>query len=452
MTDDVRVSLGSATDHSDESRNSNREANGGTGPGSPRVEDDAGVPRDLVRWGIVVGLTIATGGAAMVVYFSQVPQALAALTLCVGFGIVLASFGSRAAGSYGGIAVVGAGALAIALFLVVEHYVPDLPLAFNKRVLVAGDFSKVADLRIVDEDPLYSRRDRTTGQIRFIVLDRRFKAPQLLIQVDTTEKGDGREYFQMVGDGEAIAKKYLASNTEVISWTFDYDRRTVKDGSVVVFSVPEQLNEDLVGKGRRSSSFLKPFDLFASALAADAAAKPDALIKDLVADDPAVRRNARDSLIALGTSAVAPMMAALGESLDNYRLKSGVISAISDILRSNENSREKISAALSESDIALLSSSAASDKDPTVRLQATDFLYRLKDPRSVDPTLGRVKTATDDNEVYNSTLILKGTIPNLPIAEQKRVGVELDSSKVPPDSRSKALINSIIQTLGLSTR
>jgi len=128
MTDDVRVSLGSATDHSDESRNSNREANGGTGPGSPRVEDDAGVPRDLVRWGIVVGLTIATGGAAMVVYFSQVPQALAALTLCVGFGIVLASFGSRAAGSYGGIAVVGAGALAIALFLVVEHYVPDLPL------------------------------------------------------------------------------------------------------------------------------------------------------------------------------------------------------------------------------------------------------------------------------------------------------------------------------------
>lgn len=146
------------------------------------------------------------------------------------------------------------------------------------------------------------------------------------------------------------------------------------------------------------------------------------------------------------------MMAALGESLDNYRLKSGVISAISDILRSNENSREKISAALSESDIALLSSSAASDKDPTVRLQATDFLYRLKDPRSVDPTLGRVKTATDDNEVYNSTLILKGTIPNLPIAEQKRVGVELDSSKVPPDSRSKALINSIIQTLGLPTR
>ena len=128
MTDDVRVSLGSATDHSDESRNSNREANGGTGTGSPRVEDDAGVPRDYVRWGIVVGLTIATGGAAMVVYFSQVPQALAALTLCVGFGIVLASFGSRAAGSYGGIAVVGAGALAIALFLVVEHYVPDLPL------------------------------------------------------------------------------------------------------------------------------------------------------------------------------------------------------------------------------------------------------------------------------------------------------------------------------------
>jgi hypothetical protein len=455
MTNDTQVSVGLETDQAAQNfdeRNPPEErrttANPGTGPAPPNLQDDTGVPRDLAGWGIVVGLIIATGGAAMVVLFARLPQALAALTLCVGFGIVLASFGSRATGTWGGFAVVGAGALAVVLFLLLEHFIPPAPPAFAKRGLVAGDFSKVADLRIVDEDPLYSRRDRTTGQIRFIVLDHKFKTPQIMIQVDTTEKGEGLEFFQMVGDGQAIAQKYLSSDAQVITWTFDYNRRMVKDGNDIVFKVPEALNEDLVGRGRKSSRFLEPFNLLASALAADGAANLEMLIRDLTADDPAVRRNARDSLTALGASAVAPMMTALQSSIDNYRLKTGVISTISDILRSNESIRDKVSAALSASDISLLSSSAASDKDPTVRLQATDFLYRLKDPRSVAPTLGRVKAASGENEVYNSTLILKGTIPNLPEAEQKRVGAELDASKVPRDSRSQALINSIIQTLG----
>jgi hypothetical protein len=410
------------------------------------VRDDTGVPRYLAVWGIFVGFAIAAGGVAMVVLFGQVPQAMSALTICVGFGIVLASFGARAGGTWGGFAVVGAGAMAIPLFLLVEQFIPATPLAFAKRGLVSGDFSKVADLRIVDEDPLYSRRD-IRNQIRFIVLDHEFKVQQLLIQVDTTEKGEGRESFQMVGDGRAIAQKYLSSAMPVIAWTFDYAHRVVMDGNTVIFKVPEQLNEDLIGGGRKASRE-RSFDLVTSALAEDGTANPDPLIKDLLTDDPAVRRNARDGLVALGAPAVAPMMSALRGPLDSYRLRSGVIQVISDMLRANEGIREKVSAALSVDDIALLSSSAASDKDPTVRLQATDFLYRLKDPRAVSPSLARVRAASDENEVYNSTLILKGTIPNLPEAEQKRIGAELDAPGIQRESRTRALINSIIHPFG----
>jgi hypothetical protein len=414
---------------------------------SPSIDSDGGVPRGLAGWGIVVGLIIATGGAAMVVLFAQVPQALATLTLCVGFGIVLAAFGSRAAGNWGGFAVVGAGGLAVVLFLLLEHY---LPQSLYKRGSVSGDFSKVADLRIVDEDPLYSRRDRTTGQIRFIILDDKFKTAQVLIQVDTTEKGSGVEYFQMVGDGQKIAQKYLRPNAPVITWTFDYNRRQVRDGADVIFRVPEELDEEIVGGRRRSGSLLQLLSPMSSVMAAEGTGWVESLISALKADDPAARRNARDGLTARGVAAVAPLMAALAETPDDYRLKGGAISVVSDILRSDESLRGQISAALSPSDIALLSSSAASDSDPTVRLQATDFLYRLKDPRSVAPTLGHLKERADDIGTYNSTLILKGTIPNLPPEEQKRVGAELDASAtVKPGSRSKALIDAIVRTLGM---
>jgi hypothetical protein len=419
----------------------------GGGGASPSIDSDGGVPRGLAGWGIVVGLIIAGGGAAMVVFFAQVPQALAALTLCVGFGIVLAAFGSRAAGNYGGFAVVGAGGLAVVLFVLLEHY---LPQSLYKRGAVSGDFSKVADLRIVDEDPLYSRRDRTTGQIRFIILDDKFKTAQVLIQVDTTEKGSGAEYFQMVGDGQKIAQKYFKPGAPVITWTFDYNRRQVRDGTDVIFRVPEELDEDIVGARRKSGTLWRFISPMSSGMAAEGIGSVESFINGLKADDPAARRNARDGLTARGAAAVAPLMAALAKSPNDYRLKGGAISVVSEILRSDENLRTQISAELSPSDISLLSSSAASDSDPTVRLQATDFLYRLKDPRSVAPTLGHLKVTTDDIGAYNSTLILKGTIPNLPAQEQKRVGAELDASATGKEgSRSKALIESIVKTLGL---
>jgi hypothetical protein len=43
----------------------------------PPIGADESVPRGLAGWSIVVGFVIAAGGAAMVVFFAQVPQALA---------------------------------------------------------------------------------------------------------------------------------------------------------------------------------------------------------------------------------------------------------------------------------------------------------------------------------------------------------------------------------------
>jgi HEAT repeat protein len=187
---------------------------------------------------------------------------------------------------------------------------------------------------------------------------------------------------------------------------------------------------------------LRPLDLIARATAAGEAEDAEAAVKRLVSDDAATRRNARDALVALGPPAVAAMVQALRADPNDYRLRSGVVLSLAEMLRAHEDKRADIAAALTADDLAALVATAGSDKDPTLRLQATDFLYRLKDPRTVAPALDAAKKASGPTEQYNSTLILKGTAPALNEPEQKRVIEELSTSIPAQDVRSRKLIES----------
>jgi hypothetical protein len=93
---------------------------------SPALSDDGGMPRELVFWGIAVGIMLTACGAAMMALLPQVSN-LGALMTCVGFGIVLAAFGARAAGTWQSWSIVGSGAMAVMLFLLLELYAPPPP-------------------------------------------------------------------------------------------------------------------------------------------------------------------------------------------------------------------------------------------------------------------------------------------------------------------------------------
>src|SRR5262245_59367695 len=83
----------------------------------PKVTDDPGVPQGLAYWAIVVGLVLTAAGAAIIILTDRAPQ-VGVLMTCVGFGIILAAFGSRAAGGWQKLTATGAGALAIGLFVI----------------------------------------------------------------------------------------------------------------------------------------------------------------------------------------------------------------------------------------------------------------------------------------------------------------------------------------------
>jgi hypothetical protein len=133
-----------------------------------------------------------------------------------------------------------------------------------------------------------------------------------------------------------------------------------------------------------------------------------------------VRRNARDALIALGPITVAPMLEAWHQSPSDYKTKLGVVVVINDMLRNDDNSGGDISNKLNQSDIKLLVG-AASDNDKTIRLQATELLYTLRDKRVVSDSLDVVRNGSNENAVYNNLLILKAIVPTLDYTEKKRV-------------------------------
>jgi hypothetical protein len=374
--------------------------------------------------GIVVGLLLALAGISLSIFGNNI--LLSSLMTCVGFGIVLVTFGSKAGGTWAGWSATGAGAMAIILFLLLEHYTPS-PAIYYKKGQLRGDLHKIADLRIIDETPLYEFRDPTTSSIRFVLLDRKLKSQRMSIQVDTNDQGDAREFFELIGKSKDIQDKYLSggpNDDSVIQWSFYYDHRLVKDGDLVVFSEPSRLADSTAPIPTSNQfSLLKlivPIDVAMAENVQVVDTSVTALLPRLKDNDAAVRRNARDELAAKGPSAVGAMMAALQSDPSNYRTKLGVIYALSEMLRRDPNQRSAISAALKENDFPLLVN-AASDDDKTIRYQAAGFLATLQDPRAVPASANASRAANQDDKASNQLIILRESGNSLPDSQKKKI-------------------------------
>ena len=92
---------------------------------------DPGVPRHVVLAGIVVGLLLIFLGVGFLCFGRS--SLLSSLMTCVGFGLVLASFESKASGSWAGWTATGSGALAIVLL----HGLDDQPMLGWKSISCA---------------------------------------------------------------------------------------------------------------------------------------------------------------------------------------------------------------------------------------------------------------------------------------------------------------------------
>jgi hypothetical protein len=124
-----------------------------------------------------------------------------------------------------------------------------------------------------------------------------------------------------------------------------------------------------------------PAALIPGAQAQEASSQVATLLTQLKSDDTGLRRGARDALANLAPKDVPVLMAALRKEQDVYRVRLGIVVALSNMVRKGKAQAQALSRQLTDADIALLRK-LASDPDRTVQIYAKRFLSDLGDPRA----------------------------------------------------------------------
>jgi hypothetical protein len=155
-----------------------------------------------------------------------------------------------------------------------------------------------------------------------------------------------------------------------------------------------------------------------AAMAQDSVGDIPVLLSELESDDAALRHDARAGLASLGTLAIRPMMEFWKQDPGNYRRALGVSVALTEFLRDHKDQAASVSALLTPPDYDLLIA-AAGHNDRTMRVYATEFLFDLGAPASVDPIVDAFATASQDGQ-FNSVFVLGNVVPKL-TAQQKSV-------------------------------
>jgi hypothetical protein len=441
---------------------------GGSNPATPSgtkrhigADRDTGLPRELVNRALVVGLLLAGGGIVVLLFagtFSsrlRTTEVTGLMSFCAGLAIVLAAFGSRAGGQWRSWSVVGAAALTIVLL---EAILPYIGPVSSKKGRIGADLNKVAALEIIDDNnPLYNYLDRSANSFQFILLEDSFKTHCVTVQIYPKESGKYKEYFELIGDGDYITKKYVRKEFDVpIFWTLNYKSRTILDpsnkGDVIFKEFDSEHIPDCVhpAEPKDKQSFIAPIfnDRALAQSTKIVAALSDSIevqVQRLKSDEPLVRKDARETLVASGPNATAPILEAWRQSPEDYRLKLGAVVVINNILRNNPDARSKIAEKLHYDDFRLFES-AMSDNDKTVSTQATEFQYSIKDKRIVDYSLDAIKANTSETSVYNNLLVLDNVLKEIASAisedDRKRIREVMESV---PERYEKArdLANSI---------
>jgi hypothetical protein len=153
------------------------------------------------------------------------------------------------------------------------------------------------------------------------------------------------------------------------------------------------------------------------------AADASKAIENLKSDNPILRSNARYDLVACGVKAVAPMMDAWRQDAGNYRLTEGIVVALNDMLRIDDPRMAlDVSRKLKGDDIQRLvdAANAPGETHKTVRLQATELLYVLKDNRVVPASILAARSA-DANGAFNDVLIVKAVFQNAEDSDKRNI-------------------------------
>ena len=118
-------------------------------------------------------------------------------------------------------------------------------------------------------------------------------------------------------------------------------------------------------------------------------------------------RGARDAIANRGVDEIPSLLQTLHQRADTYRIKLGIVVALTEMLRKTPSAAAEIEPLLTDPDLELLIS-LAGDSDRTVRIYATEFLYDLNSPRVTRLALSRVDDEASIDAKYNWLFLSQG--------------------------------------------
>jgi hypothetical protein len=388
--------------------------------------------RLMLLLGVAVGLLLLAFG----IYQYQLGIPSWRLCFCVGFGIILASFGTVANAQTKMWTITGAGAITVILYWITATSGQQYAIGF-----INGDFPEGTVAYVRDVQDLPGGFTENKRNYRVVLLETQLQSE--FLEIEVRRPADRIPVLLKVK--RDYVQKYTSQGKN-FTWILS-DRKLLDiDGHPVPiigeFATGELVPPGSFAAGRfsligtASAQMSPPAQVSVPARAVD----PQLLAGNLSSPDYQVRRDARNALVELDIKAIRPALDALAKQPDPASDKAfEFYNVLTSIQRKNEKNSTAIRNVLTDQDFPLLMHGVAGH-EKEVRLLATEFLYGISDKRALAPSLDLLQKTNDQDVQWNAVLIIKSFFSNLPRDQQQSTAAILKSANVGP--KTKAQIDS----------
>jgi hypothetical protein len=384
---------------------------------------------------IIVGLILVASTTVFRLHFA-LNGTQSNLVLCVGTALVLAAFGGQATVRSGTLIVAGVAAIALGLFVYLQHVSESL---FLKGTVYNFNYDKYQTLDMTLTNRVLGGINQNRDNLQ------RSRYEFVLFKAEVDSQFIEVNLVRRNGNGE----QHIEIDVADIQWAFG-DRRRLEwelreaDGDeekiLTIFERnrnKEIARERVVGVQRAAKRI--PIAFASPVFAATVPAQPDVakMLERLKSDDQATRRDARAALAKAPIGSLPQIMQTFREQSSDYRVKLGVCVVLAELLRADKTLAPKITKLLSKDDVALVVD-AVGDPDRTVRVYAAEFLVGLRDSRATMLAVERAAVATSDNTRYNWLLVAQAGWSNL--TDQQKGGLREPLHKAQQQSGPKTTV------------
>lgn len=396
----------------------------------------------IICTAIVIGFILILFGW-LVARFAPFSWMLETFIVCTGLSIILGAFGARAKVKVLGEAgvLVGVAAIAIIIFVTLINQMSDRYV----HIKLSGDIQpkqvKTVELYGDNQYPgsLLSNRNSWS----FYIFGREIRSPTVDLKIVFTGEEDLEADFGCI-KSEQITP-YLASG-KTIHWKYSKknNRLVNVETNQVVGIIGCETPEDFARQPATTRQMIA-FRMINEAMADDEVPANDAKIQDLIADldsdSSLVRRDARTRLGESGVPAIEPLLDSFSQPNVSYRTQLGALVALNSMARQKTDA-ETFKAGISDVELEELVGATAHN-DETLRKYASEFLYRIGDPRAITPALNKFPSSSANGK-YNLLLVIKGSLAQASPEQKQALAEKVEQLKSVETPKTNQLIEDIL--------